>query len=61
MEKKLSSGFRRIFTAAFFLFLAVAGGSNPTGQISYQKLLWKYYETGYLIFFPWFTSYFEKL
>ena len=32
MERKQSSGFRRIFTVAFLLFLAPAGGSNPISK-----------------------------
>ncbi len=32
MERKSSSGLRRIFTVGFPLFLAPAGGSNPAGQ-----------------------------
>ena len=34
MERKQSSGFHCIFTLAFLLFLAPAGGSNPEGPIS---------------------------
>ena len=33
MERKRSSGFRRIFTVAFLLSLAPAWGPNPTGPI----------------------------
>ena len=32
MEIKRSSGFRRIFTVAFLLFLATTGTFNPAGQ-----------------------------
>ena len=32
MERKRSSGFRRILTVAFVLFIDPVGGSNPTGQ-----------------------------
>ena len=47
MEGKRSSGFSRIFTVAFLLFLASARGSKPVGQslkitqpkITYQNLL----------------------
>ena len=68
MERKWSSGFRRTFTVAFLLFLSPAGdlilqgpASQPWGtiiniilpKITYQKLLWKYDETRYFVFFPW--------
>ena len=33
MDRKWSSGFRHIFTVAFFLFLATARGSNPAEPI----------------------------
>ena len=32
MERKQSSGVRRIFTVIFLLFLAPAGGSNNAGK-----------------------------
>ena len=32
MKRKRSNGFRRIFTVAFLLFLALLGGSNPARQ-----------------------------
>ena len=60
MERKQSSGFRRIFTVVFLLFLTPTGGSNPAGQpnhfhlrkITWQKLLWKYDKIRYFVFFP---------
>ena len=47
MERKRSSGFRRIFKVTFLLFPAPAGQSLTFTQpyITYQKLLWKYDET----------------
>ena len=53
MERNRSSGFCRIFTEAFLLFLAPVGGTNPAGgskpvgqlltitviNLPYQKLL----------------------
>ncbi len=40
-------GFPRIFTVAFLLFVALAGGYNPAGK-SLTKLLWNYEETSLL-------------
>ncbi len=70
-QRKKSSGFLRIFTVAFLIFLAPAGGSNPVGLIfnptdlfltlTYPKItphsyIWKYEETSNFIFFPWSTK-----
>ena len=38
MERKQTSGFRRIFTLAILLFLAPSRSSNPTGQSITLKL-----------------------
>ena len=50
MERKRSSGFRRILTVAFVLFLDPVGGSNPTGQpLIFTKSNQKYHIKTYFL------------
>ena len=56
MERKRSSGFRRIFTVTLLLFLARAGQSLILTQpkITYiSKATVKIRQTRYFVFFPW--------